>query len=85
MQASRRNLARAVASTLKPGGYFIVINWHRRPREETIVLGQPRGPKTELRMEPAAVVSTVEPAGFELARIVELPPYHYAVVLVLRD
>ena len=75
-------LARAIASTLKPGGDFIVINWHRRPRQETPVLGLPRGPKTELRMEPADVVAAAEPAGFELARIVELPPYHYAAVLM---
>ena len=38
--------ARGVAAILKPGGRFAVINWHYRPREETIVLGKPRGPKT---------------------------------------
>jgi len=81
----KQRLARAVALTLKPSGYFIVVNWHRRPREATVVLGQPRGPATELRMEPADVVLAAEPAGFALARIVELPPYHYAAMLVLRS
>ena len=44
----KTRLSRAVAAVLKPSGRFAVINWHRRPREETIVLGQPRGPKTEM-------------------------------------
>src|SRR6266511_3329946 len=48
-------LARAVATVLKPAGRFAIINWHRRPREETTVLGQPRGPQTVLKMTPADV------------------------------
>lgn len=50
-------LAGAVADTLKPGGRFIVINWHRRPSEQTTVLGQPRGPRTEMRMTPDDVAT----------------------------
>jgi ubiquinone/menaquinone biosynthesis C-methylase UbiE len=73
-------LARAVAEILKPEGLFGIVNWHRRPREETVVLGQPRGPKTKMRMEPEEVSATVEPAGLVLNRTVELPPYHYGVV-----
>ena len=76
----KARLCRAVASALKPGGQFVVVNWHRRPREETIVLGRPRGPQTELRMTPDDVATAVEPAGFILARIVELPPYHYGAI-----
>src|SRR2546430_7094438 len=34
-----RSLARAVASVLQPRGLFAIVNWHRRPREETTVLG----------------------------------------------
>jgi len=64
-----------------PGGRFVVVNWHRRPREETTVLGQPRGPKTEMRMEPEDVVAVAGSAGLRLERTVDLPPYHYAVVL----
>ena len=41
----KERLARAVATILRPGGRFAVVNWHRRPRVETTVLGQPRGPK----------------------------------------
>ncbi len=77
-------LARAVAAITKPGGRFIVVNWHRRPRDETTVLGQPRGPKTEMRMEPADAAAEIEPAGFTLSGVAELPPYHYGAVF-LRD
>ena len=73
-------LARAVAALLKPKGQFGIINWHRRPREETVVLGQPRGPKTEMRIEANDVAAIVKPAGLSLNRTVELPPYHYGVV-----
>lgn len=73
-------LARAVAAILAPGGHFAIVNWHARPREETVVLGQPRGPQTELRMSPEAVRRVVEPGGFTFERLVELPPYHYGAV-----
>jgi ubiquinone/menaquinone biosynthesis C-methylase UbiE len=73
-------LAHAVAMILKPNGRFAIVNWHRRPRDETTVLGQPRGPKTAMRMSPADVVKTVESAGLRLAGVVELPPYHYGAI-----
>jgi SAM-dependent methyltransferase len=76
----KERLAHAVASVLKPQGRFAVINWHRRPREQTIVLGQPRGPNTEMRMEPAEVATAVEPAGLKLVHVIELPPYHYGAI-----
>ena len=73
-------LARGVAAILKLGGRFTVINWHCLPREQTTVLGKPRGPKTDMRMEPSEVAATVEPAGFTLANVAELPPYHYGAI-----
>ena len=73
-------LGRAVAAALKPDGRFIIINWHRRPREETQVLGKPRGPKTEMRMEPEDVAAALESTGFRLERSAELPPYHYGAI-----
>ena len=73
-------LARAVAALLNPKGQFGIINWHRRPREETVILGQPRGPKTEMRIEAEEVTAIVKPAGLLLNRTIELPPYHYGVV-----
>lgn len=76
-------LAREVAAILKPGGRFAIVNWHPLPREQTTVLGQPRGPRTEMRMSPEAVQAAVQPAGFTLKSVVELPPYHYGAVFVV--
>jgi SAM-dependent methyltransferase len=76
----RARLATAVRNVLKPGGLFAIVNWHARPREETTVLGEPRGPRTELRIGPGIVKSAVEPCGFRVDKIEEIPPYHYATV-----
>jgi ubiquinone/menaquinone biosynthesis C-methylase UbiE len=76
----RPRLSRAVKSVLKPGGLFAIVSWYARPREETPVLGQPRGPATELRMTPQATVADVEPGGFKLRNIAEVSPYHYGAV-----
>jgi protein-L-isoaspartate O-methyltransferase len=73
-------LAQLIRKTLKPGGRFAVVNWHQRPREETTILGEPRGPKTDLRMSPLQTIKSVEAGGLLFAKLVELPPYHYAVV-----
>jgi ubiquinone/menaquinone biosynthesis C-methylase UbiE len=76
----RLRLALAVTTILKPCGQFGIVNWRRRPRKETTVLGQPRGPKTEMRIEAHDVTAVVEPAGLVLNRTVELPPYHYGAI-----
>jgi SAM-dependent methyltransferase len=77
-------LATAVASVLKPGGLFVIVNWHVRPREETTVLGEPRGPATALRIGPEAVELAVRQAPLKSIRIVEIPPYHYASIFQKR-
>jgi SAM-dependent methyltransferase len=76
----RPRLARAVHAALRPGGRFAIVNWHPRPREQTVVLGAPRGPKTELRLSAAQTVAAVEAGGLAPIQQVEVPPYHYAVV-----
>lgn len=76
----RPRLARAVREALKPGGRFAVINWHRRPREQTTVLGEPRGPKTELRLTPEQTVDAVTAGGLKPAGVVDVPPYHYSAL-----
>jgi ubiquinone/menaquinone biosynthesis C-methylase UbiE len=73
-------LAANVRAALKPSGLFTIVNWHARPREETTVLGEPRGPATDLRMTPQATIAAVEPTGFQLFEIVEVSPYHYGAV-----
>jgi SAM-dependent methyltransferase len=74
----RECLARVVGAALKPGGRFAVVNWHQLPREKTTVLGQPRGPATELRLAPEQTVQPVEAGGLKSEGIIEIPPYHYA-------
>jgi hypothetical protein len=59
---------------------FAIVNWHAKPREETTVLGEPRGPATELRMTPQQTIATVEPSGLILRDQIEVSPYHYAAV-----
>jgi SAM-dependent methyltransferase len=78
----RPRLARAVRDTLKADGRFAIVNWHQRPREETVILGEPRGPKTELRLSPEQTIKAVEAGGLKLADLVEIPPYHYGAVFV---
>jgi len=73
-------LARVVRGALKPGGLFAVVNWYARPREQTQVLGEPRGPATELRIDPAATSAAILPAGFKTVRTIDVSPHHYAAV-----
>lgn len=75
-------LARDVAKVLKPSGRLAIVNWHPLPREKTTVLGQPRGPKTAVRMSAERTRMVVEPAGFRLEMLVELLPYDYGVVFI---
>ena len=72
--------ASAVRDALKPAGRFAIVNWHRKPREETVVLGEARGPATELRMAPQETIAAAEAGGLRFAKLIELPPYHYGVV-----
>jgi protein-L-isoaspartate O-methyltransferase len=73
-------LAQAVKDALKADGRFAIVNWHKRSREETPILGEPRGPKTELRMSPEETIKSVEEGGLKFIKIVEIRPYHYGVV-----
>src|SRR5262249_56975345 len=76
----RSRLAQAVASALKAAGYFAIINWHKRPREETPILGEARGPKTELRMSPEETIKSVAGQGVEITKIVgETPSSNWVV------
>jgi ubiquinone/menaquinone biosynthesis C-methylase UbiE len=74
-------LADAIGKALKPAGRLAVVNWHQRRREETTILGEPRGPKNELRMSPEQTIASIEAGGLIFAGLVELPPYHYAVIM----
>ncbi|CAM5277721.1 2-methoxy-6-polyprenyl-1,4-benzoquinol methylase, mitochondrial [Afipia felis] len=73
-------LAHTVKAVLRPNGLFGILNWHVMLREQSIMLGEPRGPRTDMRMTPEAVAKIVEPAGFRRTDLVQLPPYHYAII-----
>jgi SAM-dependent methyltransferase len=76
----RPRLARAIEATLAPASRFALVNWHRRPREETVVLGEPCGPKTELRLSPQQTIDAVHGSGLRFVELVEIPPYHYGAI-----
>ena len=76
----RLKLALAVKAVLKPCGLFAIVNWYDRAREETTILGEPRGPKSELRMSPSQTIETVRPSGLIFKETVEIAPYHYGAV-----
>ncbi len=76
----RAGLARTVGKTLGPNGRFAIVNWHQQPREQTTILGEPRGPRSELRLSPGQTVEAVEAGGLTVAAIAEIPPYHYAAI-----
>ena len=76
----RPRLSHAVRATLNANGQFAIVNWHPRPREETTILGEPRGPKTELRLSPETTIAAVEASGLKLARLIDIQPYHYAAI-----
>ena len=76
----RPRLARSVKDALKPSGRFAIINWHPLPREKTTVLGEPRGPRTELRMSPGQTIKSAELSDLKFAELLDVPPYHYGVV-----
>ncbi len=80
-------LVQDITTLLKPRGFFSVINWLPIPREETIWLGAPRGPKTEVRIHPNKLISTVCSATEKLLPMptILLPPYHYGINFMLNQ
>ena len=76
----RPRLARAVCARLNSNGHFAIVNWHQRPREATVILDEPRGPKTELRLSPEQTIEAVEAGELTFDQLVEVPPYHYGAV-----
>jgi len=73
-------LVRVVATMLLPGSRFGIINWYPAEREETPVLGAPRGPRKALRISPEATQAIVEAGGFVQETLIPFPPYHYGLI-----
>lgn len=76
----KSRLVQGVRDILKPHGLFAIVNWHARSREQTTVLGEARGPATELRMTPDQTIDSVEQDGLTFLRQVEVSPYHYGAL-----
>lgn len=76
----REGLGLQIFSSLRQGGRFALVNWRDLPREETTVLGETRGPPTELRMSPGETERSLETVPFRGAEVVDIPPYHHGVV-----
>jgi len=70
----------SIAKVLKRGGLFAAVSWYAQPREETTVLGEPRGPATELRMTPQQTIDAVQEGGLTFRNQVDVSPYHYGAV-----
>lgn len=77
----KARLVREVRNALRPGGRFAIVNWHQRPHEETTIFGEPRGPRTDLRLSPEQTVEMAKVDGLKLADLLDVPPYHYVVIL----
>jgi SAM-dependent methyltransferase len=59
---------------LVPGGKAGVIHWNPDPTT-------PRGPPMEIRPHPYQCGQWAREAGFHLRKSLDLPPYHYGIVL----
>lgn len=76
----KAGLVRAVKEVLKPGGRFGLLNWKPLAREATPFLGQPRGPRTDMRMPAETVASILKSQGLRPGPVLDVGPYHYALV-----
>ena len=66
-------LLKRVKRLLKPKGCIVVMNW--RVDENT-----PRGPPMKLRPTKEDTLEYLRKAGYESAKVLDMPPFHYAVV-----
>ena len=81
----KARLSKAMHAALTRAGLLGIVNWYARPRERTTVLGEPRGPATELRIDPDGTRAAVEPYGFQLRKLVDVSPHHYGAVFARQD
>ena len=61
-----------LARSLKPGGRFVDVDFHKRPL--------PIGPPVEMKIAKSAMIEEAQPAGFHLVKEFEFLPYQYFLV-----
>ena len=66
-------LLKSVYNLLVSGGTAGVIHWKF---EDT-----PRGPSMEIRPKPEQIIEWAKTAGFTIDKQIDLPPYHYGIIL----
>ncbi|MHB2035684.1 MAG: class I SAM-dependent methyltransferase [Nitrososphaerales archaeon] len=66
------SLLKEAAGMLRPNGIIAILNWNV---EET-----PRGPPMRMRPTKNETVELLNEAGYDNPTVVDVPPYHYAVV-----
>lgn len=81
----RARFVSVLAGCLKPDGRVGLLNWRPLPRDATTVLGEARGPATELRISPEETMAALNSGGFCIENVVDVPPYHYGVIASLPE
>jgi ubiquinone/menaquinone biosynthesis C-methylase UbiE len=70
---NRVSLLKSVKRFLKRNGRVIVMNWAVDPKT-------PRGPPMKMRPSPEQTVAYMKSAGYDQSLVMQVPPYHYAVI-----
>ena len=70
-------LLKKAADMLRPNGVVAILNWN--------VGKTPRGPPMRMRPTKNETVELLNEAGYVTPIVVDVPPYHYAVVAHLPD
>lgn len=78
--ADTKDLAKTVRSVLTADGRFVMIEWYPLAAKVGTNHDLLRGPVPAMRASPDELRATVEPAGFRLGQVVDLPPDHYGAV-----
>jgi ubiquinone/menaquinone biosynthesis C-methylase UbiE len=76
----KRGFVESAYRSLRPGGRFVIVNWHDRAPAETVVAGEPRGPPAELRLSPEETHRIVSTVPFESSDEITLQSSHYALI-----
>ena len=78
--ADVEDLAGTVRSALKAHGRFVVVDWYPLTGKAGAIQNLLRGPPPAVRRSPEELRVAVEPVGFRLGNVVDLPPDHYGTV-----